>query len=47
MDCTQATPNGFYHHIGMTAVGDVGKISNILPVEGQAYEGISHGIFLH
>ena len=30
--------------VGMTAVGDVGKIGNILAVEGQAYGGISHSI---
>ncbi|HWQ43119.1 MAG TPA: molybdopterin cofactor-binding domain-containing protein [Desulfosporosinus sp.] len=30
--------------VGMSAVGDVGKIGNILAVEGQAYGGISHSI---
>lgn len=30
--------------VGMTSVGDVGKIGNILAVEGQAYGGLSHGI---
>ncbi|WP_094605708.1 Aldehyde oxidoreductase [Sporomusa silvacetica DSM 10669] len=30
--------------IGITAVGDVGKIGNILAVEGQAYGGISHSV---
>ncbi|MHB8072449.1 2Fe-2S iron-sulfur cluster binding domain-containing protein [Desulfosporosinus fructosivorans] len=30
--------------VGMTSVGDVGKIGNILAVEGQAYGGLSHSI---
>jgi len=30
--------------LGITAVNDVGKIGNILSVEGQAYGGISHSI---
>lgn len=29
---------------GMTAVGDVGKVGNILAVQGQGYGGLSHGI---
>lgn len=30
--------------LGMTGVADVGRIGNILSVEGQAYGGLSHGI---
>jgi aldehyde oxidoreductase len=30
--------------VGMTAVADIGKVGNILAVEGQGYGGLSHGI---
>ena len=30
--------------VGMTAIGDIGKVGNLLAVEGQAYGGLSHGI---
>lgn len=30
--------------LGITAVGDVGTLGNVLSVEGQAYGGISHGV---
>ena len=29
---------------GMTSIADVGKLGNVLAVEGQAYSGLAHGI---